>query len=67
MCSKDTTIRNSETLYLAMTKTCQYTFNELQGKSNLNDTELCLAIGQLMQEGRLIQMKNTDGIYYSVA
>ena len=65
--SKDTIMRNSRQLFHNMRKMSHYTFSDLQGGSHLNDTELCLAIGQLMQEGKVTQYRDAKGIYYEVA
>jgi len=65
--SKDTIIKNSRQLYQSMNKASHYSFNDLQGWSHLDDTELCLALGQLMQEGKLSQYRDSTGIYYEVS
>jgi len=67
MFNKDSIVHNSRKLYAAMKKMYHYSFNDLQGESQLNDTDLCLAIGQLLQEGKLAQRKDSGGIYYFVA
>lgn len=67
MFNKDSIVTNSRKLYATMKKMYHYSFSDLQGESHLNDTDLCLAIGQLLQEGKLMQRKGTDGIYYLVA
>ena len=48
MFNKESIVNNSRKLYAVMKKTSQYSFDDLQGQSHLNDTDLCLAIGQLM-------------------
>lgn len=41
-----------------------YTFNELQKICQLGNTELCLALVQLIQENKIKQDRNEQGIYY---
>ena len=67
MFNKESIVNNSRKLYAVMKKTSQYSFDDLQGQSHLTDTDLCLAIGQLMQEGKLTQRKESGCIYYLIA
>ena len=49
-----------------MTRMYHYTFNELQRICLLEDTALCLAIVRLVQEGKVVQAKGEQGVYYMV-
>jgi len=57
---------NSIKIYHLMKEMYQYSFDDLQGETKLNDTDLCLALGQLMQEGKLRQVRNSSGIFYAL-
>lgn len=63
---KSIVARNSIKVFHLMKGMYHYTFDDLQVESKLNDTDLCLAIGQLMQEGKLRQVRNSSGIYYAI-
>lgn len=62
--SKQTIISNSKKVYANMYQMVHYTFNELQKICHLGNTELCLALIQLMQENKIRQNRNEQGIYY---
>ena len=58
--------KNSNKVYRLMTRMYHYTFNELQRICLLEDTALCLAIVRLVQEGKVVQAKGEQGVYYMV-
>lgn len=62
--SKQTIISNSKKVYASMYQMVYYTFNELQKICQLGNTELCLALVQLIQEKKIKQGRNKQGIYY---
>ncbi len=62
--SKQTIISNSKKVYANMYQMVYYTFNELQKICQLGNTELCLALVQLIQEKKIKQGRNKQGIYY---
>ena len=63
--NKETIINNSKKVYACMYQMVHYTFNELQKICQLGNTELCLALVQLMQENKIKQDRNEQGIYYA--
>ena len=62
--NKQTIINNSKKVYACMYQMVHYTFNELQKICQLGNTELCLALVQLIQENKIKQDRNEHGIYY---
>lgn len=40
---------------------------ELQAQCKVTSTELCLSIIQLLQEKKIRQERNVDGVYYSLS
>lgn len=62
--NKQTIINNSKKVYACMYQMVHYTFNELQKICQLGNTELCLALVQLIQENKIKQDRNEQGIYY---
>lgn len=56
--------RNSHKVCAAMKQMCHYSFAELQKFTLLDNTALCLALLQLVREGRIAQMKDETGVYY---
>ncbi|MBQ8224839.1 MAG: hypothetical protein IJZ86_05785 [Bacteroides sp.] len=62
--AKELIKRNSMLLCSLMKQMYHYTFNELQHICQLGDTDLCLAIVRLLQEGKLQQSRNGQNVYY---
>ena len=56
--NKQTIINNSKKVYACMYQMIHYTFNELQKICQLGNTELCLALVQLIQENKIKQDRN---------
>jgi len=57
---------NSRKVFNIMKQTQHYSFSELQSFTLLENTELCLALIQLLQEGKIAQYKDESGIYYAL-
>ncbi|MBQ8500779.1 MAG: winged helix-turn-helix domain-containing protein [Bacteroides sp.] len=62
--TKEIIIRNSRLLYNLLQRMYRYTFSELQRICKLSDTDLCLAIGRLLQEGKMKMDRGEQGVYY---
>jgi len=56
--------KNSKKVFYIMKRMYHYSFNELQKSTLLENTELCLALIQLLQEDKIIQYRDESGIYY---
>lgn len=63
---KEKILKCSAVLYGQMKKMYAYTFDELAKMVNWGSTELCLALMQLLQDGKIAQGKNQKGVYYTV-
>ncbi|MDD6473282.1 MAG: hypothetical protein PUF62_09675 [Bacteroidales bacterium] len=63
--NKELISKNSTLLYGKMKKMYRYTFSELQKLANLESTDLCLALIQLLQENKIMQDKGPQGICYA--
>ena len=58
---------NSRMVYQVIRRAYSCTFNELQRLTHLGSTELCLALAQLLQDSKIEQGKNQQGVYYQLA
>lgn len=58
---------NSRMVYQVIRRAYSCTFNELQRLTQLGNTELCLALAQLLQDSKIEQGKNQQGVYYQLA
>ncbi len=58
---------NSRMVYQVIRRAYSCTFNELQRLTHLGNTELCLALAQLLQDSKIEQGKNQQGVYYQLA
>ena len=58
---------NSRMVYQVIRRAYRCTFNELQRLTHLGNTELCLALAQLLQDSKIEQGKNQQGVYYQLA
>ena len=58
---------NSCMVYQVIRRAYSCTFNELQRLTHLGNTELCLALAQLLQDSKIEQGKNQQGVYYQLA
>ncbi len=54
-------------VYKALSNALRCTFDELQIRSKLGTTELCLSIARLMQEHKIRQEREGDNVYYMLA
>ena len=63
--NKELISKNSTLLYGKMKKMYRYTFSELQKLANLESTDLCLALIQLLKENKIMQDKGPQGICYA--
>lgn len=59
--------KNSHKVFNAMKYMYRCSFEELETKTCLGCTELCMALSHLIKEGRVVQSKDTLGICYMVA
>ncbi len=62
--SKKDIITNSKNLYSCMRKMNHYSLEELQNMINLKNTDLCLALIQLIQDKKVERGKDKNGVYY---
>lgn len=59
-----TILQDSNHIYELLSNNIRYLFRELQELTNFDDTKLCLAICQLLQDGRMHSMQVDNQIYY---
>ncbi|MBR4047575.1 MAG: hypothetical protein IKK07_03860 [Bacteroides sp.] len=59
-----TILQDSNHIYELLSNNIRYLFRELQELTNFDDTKLCLAICQLLQDGRMHSMQVNNQIYY---
>ena len=59
-----TIFQDSNYIYELLSSNIRYLFRELQELTNFDDTKLCLAICQLLQDGRMHSMQVDNQIYY---
>ena len=59
-----TILQDSNHIYELLSNNIRYLFRELQELTNFDDTKLCLAICQLLQDGRMHSMQVDNHIYY---
>ncbi|MGN0232985.1 MAG: hypothetical protein ACI4B5_01010 [Bacteroidaceae bacterium] len=59
--------KNSLRVYGLMKQMCRYTFQELEQATSMESTDLCLALTELLREGRLERGRCENGIYYERA
>ena len=59
-----TIFQDSNYIYELLSSNISYLFRELQELTKFDDTKLCLAICQLLQDGRLLSMQVDNQIYY---
>ncbi len=56
--------QNSAMVYDLLHHSTRCTFNELQKGCNLSNTDLCLALANLMRDNRISQNREEEEIYY---
>lgn len=59
-----TILQDSNHIYALLSNNISYLFRELQELTKFDDTKLCLAICQLLQDGRMHSMQVDNQIYY---
>lgn len=59
-----TIFQDSNYIYELLSSNISYLFRELQELTNFDDTKLCLAICQLIRDGRMRSMQVDNQIYY---
>ncbi|OUN55726.1 hypothetical protein B5G17_08545 [Bacteroides uniformis] len=59
--------RNSAKVFSVMKRMCRYSFQELQCCTQLETTELCLALLQLLQERLIEQDRDARSVYYALS
>ena len=57
-------IEDSNHIYAQLSSGIKYLFHELQELTHMNDTQLCLAICQLLRDGRICRRQEENLIYY---
>ena len=59
-----TIFQDSNYIYELLSSNISYLFRELQELTKFDDTKLCLAICQLIRDGRMRSMQVDNQIYY---
>ena len=59
-----TIFQDSNYIYELLSSNISYLFRELQELTKFEDTKLCLAICQLIRDGRMQSMQVDNRIYY---
>lgn len=59
-----TIIEDSNRIYELLSNEIKYLYHELQELTCMNDTQLCLAICQLIRDGRICQQAEANLVYY---
>ncbi len=57
-------LEDSNRIYAQLSGGIKYLFHELQELTHMSDTQLCLAICQLLRDGRICRRQEEDLIYY---
>ncbi|MBP3553596.1 MAG: hypothetical protein J6K05_10605 [Bacteroidaceae bacterium] len=59
-----TIIEDSNRIYGQLSQGIKYLYDELQEITRMDDTQLCLAICQLLRDGRICRSQEDNLIYY---
>lgn len=59
-----TIVEDSNRIYEQLSENIKYLFHELQQLTKLADIRLCLAICQLLRDGRICRIQENNLIYY---
>lgn len=59
-----TIVSDSNRIYNALSQNIKYLYSELQELTRLGDTQLCLALCQLLRDGRIYRLQVAGVIYY---
>lgn len=57
-------IEDSNRIYGQLSQGIKYLYDELQEITRMDDTQLCLAICQLLRDGRICRRQEDNLIYY---
>lgn len=57
-------VNDSKRIYELLSQNIKYLYEELQELTRMNDTQLCLAICQLLHDGRICQQAEDNLVYY---
>ncbi len=57
-------VEDSNRIYEQLSYNIKYLYKELQELTRMDDTQLCLAICQLLRDGRICRQQENDLIYY---
>lgn len=57
-------VNDSKRIYELLSQNIKYLYEELQELTHMNDTQLCLAICQLLHDGRICQQAEDNLVYY---
>lgn len=57
-------VEDSNHIYEQLSQGIKYLFYELQELTRMSDTQLCLAICQLLRDGRISQYQEENLVYY---
>ena len=58
---------NSRKVYDVIARCTRCTFAELQGLCHLANTDLCMALVQLIRENKIEQKSGKQGVYYCLS
>ncbi|MBQ8867024.1 MAG: hypothetical protein IJ013_04805 [Bacteroidaceae bacterium] len=59
-----TIVEDSNLIYRQLSDNIKYLYHELQELTRMSDTRLCLAICQLLRDGRICQQQEENLVYY---
>lgn len=57
-------VEDSNHIYEQLSQEIKYLYHELQELTRMDDTQLCLAICQLIRDGRISQRQEDNLVYY---
>ncbi len=61
-----TIVCDSNRIYEQLSQGFKYLYHELQELTKLEDTPLCLAICQLLHDGRIVRLQENNLVYYLI-
>lgn len=57
-------VNDSNRIYETLSQNIKYLYEELQELTRLGDTQLCLALCQLLHDGRICRQQENNLVYY---
>lgn len=57
-------VEDSNHIYEQLSHNIKYLYHELQELTSMGDTQLCLAICQLLRDGRICRKQENNLVYY---